>query len=321
MGGTGVGFALATTFWPLLLVAILGTLNPSSGDVSVFLPTEQAYLADRVDDEERPRLFAVYNVAGSLAGALGALASGAPAVVADALGRNVLSVQRASFVMYIAAAAAVFGLYRSLPSARPIGPSSVPVSAAAPFPRRVILQLAALFSVDSAASGLAGTTLLVLWLRLRSGLSAEAMGAVFFGVALLGAASQFLAPVVARRIGLIRTTVFTHLPANVVLILAALAPSGSVAVTLLLLRAGLSQMDVPARQAFVMAIVPSAQRAAAASITNVPRSLAAATTPLAAGALLAHSSFGWPLVVAGVMKVGYDLTLLALYRDVPAAPQ
>jgi sugar phosphate permease len=121
----------------------------------------------------------------------------------------------------------------------------------------------------------------------------------------------------ARRVGLIRTMAFTHIPANLVLVLAAFAPNGTVAITLLLIRALLSQMDVPARQAFVMTVVPEAERAAAASVTNVPRSLAAAATPLLAGLLLTASDFGWPLIIAGVTKVTYDVLLLIFYREVP----
>ena len=161
------------------------------------------------------------------------------------------------------------------------------------------------------------TSLLVLWLHLRFGLSSGATGALFFAAGLLGAASQALAPLLARRIGLIRTMVYTHIPANLLLILAAFAPSGGVAVGLLLARSLFAQMDVPARQAFVMAVVPADERAAASSVTNVPRSLASATTPLLAGLLLSATDVGWPLVIAGTMKITYDLILLVLYRTVP----
>jgi MFS family permease len=161
------------------------------------------------------------------------------------------------------------------------------------------------------------TSLLVLWLHLRFDLSPGVTGAVFFAAGLLGGASQLLAGPLAARIGLIRTMSFTHLPANFALALAAFAPNAGIAVGLLLLRALFSQMDVPARQSFVMAVVPPEERAAAASVTNVPRSLASAATPLLAGALLAHSTFGWPLLIAGVCKGTYDVLLLILFRNVP----
>jgi MFS family permease len=180
-----------------------------------------------------------------------------------------------------------------------------------------VLELSALFSLDSAGSGFVGTSLLVLWLHLRFDLSAGATGALFFVAGLLGGASQLLAARLAPRLGLIRTMVFTHIPANALLASAAFAPNGAVAIALLLGRALFSQMDVPARQAFVMAVVPPDERSAAASVTNVPRSLASAATPLLAGAMLSGSTFGWPLIVAGASKTLYDVLLLAMYRSVP----
>jgi MFS family permease len=204
-------------------------------------------------------------------------------------------------------------------------PSS-PSEAAAPRPRlrdslassrRTVLELAGLFSIDSAGSGFVGTSILVLWLHLRFDLSAGATAGVFFGAGLLGGCSQLLAPRLAARFGFIRTMVFTHIPANALLVLAAFSPNGAVAIALLLVRALFAQMDVPARQSFVMAVVPPEERAAASSVTNVPRSLTAAATPWIAGLLLDHTNFGWPLLIAGATKVSYDLLLLVLYRNVP----
>ena len=318
MALTGLGFATASTFWVVLLVAVVGTLNPSSGDVSVFLPTEQAYLADHVEPPDRPRVYARYNVAGSLAAAVGALASAGPGVVSDAFDWQLTTVQRFGFVLYAGIAVAVAGLYRGLPDDEPRpAPEPAGMPRTRRRPRRIVLELAALFSLDSAAGGLVVQSLLVLWLHLRFDLSPEVTGAVFFAVGLLAGASQLLAGPLAARIGLIRTMSFTHLPANVALCLAAFAPTAPIAVGLLLVRSLLSQMDVPARQSFVMAVVPAEERAAAASITNVPRSLAAAATPLLAGALLAHSDMGWPLLIAGISKAVYDVLLLVLYRNVP----
>ena len=223
-----------------------------------------------------------------------------------------------SFVLYAAAGLVIWRLYVRL---RPPPVTTPPLAADARrwlgSSRRTVLRLSALFSLDSAGGGFVVTSLLVLWLHLRFDLSAGTTAAVFFVAGLLAAASQLLAPPLAARLGLVRTMVFTHLPANALLILAAFAPSSELAIAALLLRALCSQLDVPARQALVMAVVEPHDRAAAASITNVPRSLAAAATPLIAGALLAESSFGWPLIIAGTMKIVYDLLLLALYRDLP----
>jgi MFS family permease len=315
---TGVGFAAVTWFWPLLAIAVVGTLNPSSGDVSVFLPTEQALITNLVAPDRRPWVFARYNLAAILAGAFGALVSGGPEVLAHRQHWNVTDTQRASFLLYGLAGVVIYGIYRGLQRDREIRP--IVARALRPRPlhtsRRTVLELTALFSLDSAGSGFVVTSLLVLWLHLRFHLSAGTTAAVFFAAGLLGAGSQLLAPRLAARIGLVRTMAFTHLPASALLALAAFAPTGGVAITMLLVRSLFAQMDVPARQAFVMAVVPPEERAAASSVTNVPRSLASAATPLLAGALLSQSTFGWPLLIAGAVKVIYDLLLLALYRDV-----
>ena len=319
MAATGAGFAVVTTFWPLLVVAVLGTLNPSAGDVSVFLPTEQAVLADAVGPGDRPRTFAHYNLAGTIAGAFGALCSGLPHLLSNSFDWSLLATQRWGFVFYALVGVVIGILYRGLgrPSTSEDASRARTSRGALGSSKRTVLELSALFSLDSAGSGFVVTSLLVLWLHLRFGLSAAATGTVFFAAGLLGGCSQLLAPVLAKRIGLIRTMVFTHIPANILLALAAFAPSGPVAIGLLLVRALFAQMDSPARQSFVMAVVPPEERAAASSVTNVPRSLASAATPLLAGTLLAHSSFGWPLVIAGVTKITYDVLLLVLFRDMP----
>lgn len=316
---TGLGFAGIIWFWPLFIVAVVGTLNPSAGDVSVFLPTEQALVAGQVDAAHRPRLFAAYNLCATFAGAIGALVSIAPERVAHWMDWDVTSTQRASFLLYAAAGVVIFFVYRRLHEDREALTVSSPAARRAVLhtSRRTVLELAGLFSLDSAGSGFVVTSLLVLWLHLRFDLSAAQTGAVFFAAGMLGGCSQLLAPRLAARFGLIRTMVFTHLPANALLALAAFAPTGEIAVALLLIRALFAQMDVPARQSFVMAVVPAEERAAASSVTNVPRSLASAATPLLAGVLLAHSTFGWPLLIAGGVKIAYDLLLLAFYRDVP----
>jgi MFS family permease len=315
MAATGLGFAGVTAFWPLMLVAFAGTLNPSSGDVSVFLPTEQSFLADLVPARERTFLFALYNLSGAFAGALGALASGVPAWLAQRDGWDARSAYQLTFAGYSLVALLAALIYIGLPYERATPPSP-PTAAPLARSRAIVLRLAALFSLDSLAGGLVVQSLLALWLYRRHGLSVEETGHVFFLTGLLAAGSQLLSARLAARIGHINTMVFTHLPANVFLMLAAFMPSATLAVACLLLRMALSQMDVPARQAFVMAVVPAEERAAAASVTNVPRSLAAALTPLLAGYLLQQSSTGWPLLIAGATKAVYDLLLLAMFRAV-----
>lgn len=180
--------------------------------------------------------------------------------------------------------------------------------------RHVVLKLAALFSLDAFAGGFAVKSLLALWLFERFNMSLSAAGVFFFWTGVLSALSFPVAAWLSRRIGLINTMVFTHIPSSIALILAALAPTLSVALALLLIRAMLSQMDVPTRSSYLMAIVTAAERPAAASVTSVPRSLAAAASPALAGALFAASYLAWPLVICGTLKIIYDLLLLAQFR-------
>jgi MFS family permease len=313
MLGTGLAFFGLRELWPVLLVAVVGTLNPSSGDVSVFLPTEQAILGEVVPGPERIMAFARYNLSGNLAGALGALASGLPVAIALRLGRDPAGAPSWGFLLYSAVALTVALLYRRLsPNVEARG---VPPKTALAKSRRVVLHLAVLFSIDALGGGFVVQSLLVLWLFRRFDLSIAAAGTVFFAAGVLAAFSQLLSAHVAARIGLIKTMVYTHLPANVMLIVAALMPNAALAITFLLLRMSMSSMDVPARQSYVMSVVPPEERAAAASVTNVPRSLAAAATPFVAGTMLAHSSFGWPLICAGLTKIVYDVLLLIQFRS------
>ncbi|MBK5287651.1 MAG: MFS transporter [Acidimicrobiia bacterium] len=313
MIATGIGFLAVTAFWALIVVSVLGTLNPSAGDVSVFLPTEQAFLAGHVEDLDRPRLYAVYNLGGAFAGAFGALASGLPESIAKWADISKIDTLRASFSLYVVVAVVIFFIYRGLRQEHAatdvVQVERKPLAQS----RRTVFELAALFCIDAASGGFVVQSLLVLWLHLRFDLSTTDTAEIFFAVSLLSAFSQLLAGPLSQRIGLVRTMVFTHLPANLFLALAAFAPTAGLAIGCLLVRSLFSQMDVPARQALVMAVVTPEERAAAASVTNVPRSLASATTPLLAGALLKASTFGWPLIIAGLGKATYDLLLLARF--------
>ena len=313
MAATGLllaGLGGIGAFWPLLIVAFVGTMNPSSGDVSVFLPLEHARLAESAQGEARTFLFARYTFVGALCAATGSLATVIPQVLTDA-DLAPIDALRLMFVAYGLTGVAIFVLYRALPdhpvhehaSPAPLGPS-----------RGIVVKLAALFSVDAFAGGLIVNTLLALWLFERFGLSLAAAGQFFFWAGLLSAGSQLAAPWVARRIGLINTMVFTHIPSSVCLILAAFADSLPVALALLFLRSALSQMDVPTRSAFVMAVVTPAERAAAASFTAVPRSLTAAASPAIGGALFAAGWLAAPLVACGLLKIAYDVALWRAFR-------
>jgi MFS family permease len=312
MAATGFGFAWVNGFWPLLLIAFVGTLNPSGGDVSVFQPLEQAILAQSIAPAERTALFARYSFFSSVMAALGALAAGA----VDALA---LVIDRATaidgmFAFYGLVGLAAFLVYRPITTdpvdgagrrQAPLGPS-----------RAKVWRLAGLFAVDSFGGGFIVNSLLALWLFQRFDLSAATAGTIFFATGLCSAVSFLIAERLAARFGLVNTMVFSHLPSNVLLILAAFAPDLWLATGLLVARALLSQMDVPTRASFVMAVVTPAERPAAASLTTAPRSLASALAPSLSGWLLAVSSFGWPLVVAGVIKIAYDLELLRQFARV-----
>lgn len=309
---TGLSFALLEDFWPLLLVAFVGTLNPSSGDVSVFLPLEQAQLAHLVAPRQRTRLFARYSFIGSFAAAVGALAAALPEAAAQLLELELRLALQGAFLLYGLVGGLVFHLYRRLPKA----PTGAAARRQPPLgrSRRIVFTLAALFSLDSFAGGFVVQSLLALWLFERFGLSLAAAGTIFFWTGVLSAFSYFVAVRLAERIGLINTMVFSHLPANLCLAAVPFAGELWLALTLLFVRSALSQMDVPTRSSYVMAVVTPEERAAAASITAVPRSLASAASPVLAGVLLGASGFGWPLLIAGGLKIFYDLSLLALFR-------
>jgi MFS family permease len=314
MAITGVAFATVHAFWPLMLVAFVGTLNPSSGDVSVFLPLEQTLLPQTVSDGERTSLFARYGLAATLSGAVGALFAGVPTILARNTALSSQGALEAMFLLYAGIALLAFALYRSLsPAIEP--PADMP---AAPLgeSKRIVYTLAGLFSIDTFGSGFVVQSLLALWLFQRFDLSVATTGTIFFWTGLLSSISYPIAAWLARRIGLVNTMVFSHLPANIFLILVPFMPNLSLAIVLLLARSLLSQMDVPTRNSYVMAVVSPQERPAAASVTSVPRSLASAASPLMSGWLLSLSVFGWPLIIAGSLKATYDLLLLAMFKKV-----
>lgn len=310
MACTGLAFPAFDQFAFLAVVAFAGTVNPSSGDLGVLVPLEHAMLAHRVPDHERTRTFARYSLIGALSMAAGSLAAAAPDFM-EAAGIGRLSAFKLMFYAYAVLGLAGMVLYRCLPHARmdvprpsaPLGPS-----------RHVVYKLAALFSLDAFAGGFVVPSLLALWLFERFDLSLSAASLFFFWASTLSAFSYPVAAWLAKRIGLINTMVYTHIPSSLFLILAAFSPDLILTLALLLARAALSQMDVPTRTSYVMAVVTPAERTAAASVTAVPRSLASSISPAMAGALLATSFSGLPLVLCGVLKIAYDVALLFSFR-------
>jgi MFS family permease len=313
MGATGLAFSQAHAFWPLVLIGFVGTLNPSGGDVSPFLPLEQSLLAHAGPPSQRTHLFARYSLTGTLMAAVGALSVGLLAPLRLATGLPQLTLIEAAFGVYALLGLVSAGLYRRLPDQPP--ESEAPRTPLGPS-RRNVLGLAALFSLDAFGGGFMVQSLFALWLFHRFGLSLPVAGAFFFWTGTLSAVSQLAAPALAKRIGLINTMVFTHIPANLCVIAVAFAPNVEIAFGLLIVRALLSNMDVPARTSYVMAIVTPAERAAAAGVTNVPRSLASAFSPALSGLLFSLTPFAWPLVIGGSLKTLYDLLLLWRFQKV-----
>lgn len=310
---TGLGFATQTEFWPLMVIAVIGTLTPTAGDVSLFLPLEQALLAGTTAPRHRTALFARYSIVGSLMAALGSLAIGLPDYLARQTDIDVGTALRWMFVLYAILGIVCALLYAGLekPRAataathRPLGPS-----------RGIVHRLTALFAIDAFGSGFFVQSLFALWLLERFGLQPATVGAIFFWAGLASAISFLAASALSARIGLINTMVFTHIPANLCLIALPFAPTLEIAIALILARGLLSQMDVPTRTSYVMAVVTPEERPAAAAFTAIPRSLATAIAPALSGWMLALSGFGWPLIIGGAIKLVYDVGLLAMFRKV-----
>ncbi len=313
MIATGLAFALSSTYAVVLLVALVGTINPSSGSVSIFVPLEHALLSRSVADAGRTRMFARYSLIGALAAAVGALAAASPDVLAT-MGVSRLAALKAMFVAYAMLGVAGGFMYALLPAETPTAEAK-PVAALGPS-RGIVYKLAALFSIDAFGGGFAVQSLIALWLFSKFGLSLAAAGLFFFWSGVLAAFSFPVATWLSRRIGLVNTMVYTHIPSSLCLMLAAIAPSLEVALALLLVRAALSQMDVPTRSSYVMAVVTPPERPAAASVTSVPRSLAAAASPAIAGALFEAGFQAWPLMICGALKILYDFALLWAFRHI-----
>jgi MFS family permease len=314
MAVTGASFAVVTDFWPLLVVAFVGTMNPTSGDASIFGPLEQTVLTQTIEPRRRTALFARYSVIGSVAGALGVLAAAFPEFMTAWT-----SCTRTAAIQLIFGFYALLGLITLL-LYRPLSPAVEIADEAPKAPlrqsKKLVYSMAVLFGMDSFGTGFLVQSLLALWLYQAFEVSVTTTAAILFWSGLCSAVSYLVAVPIAARIGLIKTMVFTHLPSNIFLILIPFAPNLSTAIALLLARSALSQMDVPTRASYVMAVVAPEERPAAASITAVPKTFAWAAGSMISGYLLALSSFGWPLVIGGTVKAVYDILLLIKFQKV-----
>ena len=326
MALTGLIFGFLRWYPLLLLAAFFGTLGTSSSETAPFLPIEQAMLGSQGTGTGRTRLFARYNLVASIAGACGALIAGLPALLARS-GFPFDTLLALTFCVYALAALIVAIQATRLSDAVEVKGAAAPergelwrrVIPPLPHSRGIVIRLAALFSVAAFAGGLIGQTLLALFFHLHFGADLEMLGALFFGANLLSALSFLAAPWLAKRFGLLNTMVFTHLPSNILLILVPLMPTFPLAALLLLARQCLSQLDVPTRQAYTMALVEPAERTAAASVTSLARSAGSATSPILSGVMLQGPllALGLPLLLAGGLKAAYDLALWAVFHRVP----
>jgi MFS family permease len=314
MIATGAAFSNVDYFPLVVIVAFWGTTNPSAGDIGVVVPLEHAMLAQDVPDHSRTQIFARYSLVGGLSTAAGALIATAPDLL---LKFGVGRIGALQLMFYVYAALGLLGaaLYRFLPHVRSRNEQQRPAATLGPS-RNIVYRLAALFSLDAFAGGFAVQSLVALWLFERFDLSLTAASVFFFWSNTLAAFSYPIAARLSRRFGLVNTMVFTHIPSSLCLILAAFLPNLTAVLALLLIRAALSQMDVPTRTSYVMAVVTPAERPAAASVTAVPRSLASSISPTLAGALLSTAFSGLPLVICGALKIVYDVSLLLSFRHV-----
>jgi len=322
MGAAGVAFAFTHRMWLLVVAGTLGVISPSGQEVGPFLPIEQAALSQVVPGRVRTEVFAWYTLAGSLATALGALAAG---TWTHALQRSWAPVDsyRAVVVAYAVLGVALALMFSGASPAVEAGTSDREVTNRSIFARfsgidrshRVVLKLSALFALDSFGGGFVIQSFAAYWFYLRFGVDPRTLGALFFAANVFAGISALVASRLASRIGLINTMVVTHLPSNVLLMLIPLMPTLPLATLMLLLRFSISQMDVPTRQSYTIAVVAPEERSAASGITGVARTTGAALSPLFAGLLFSRPSMiNVPFYIAGTLKIAYDLLLFRAFR-------
>jgi len=313
LAATGIVFALSDEFWVLVLVALCGALSTDVVESGPFTSLEQAMLASDVDNRTRTRVFGNYNAIATLAGSVGALAAGGPALLREAIGG--FPADQRFFLVFVPA-----GVMGALVASR--------LSLQVELERRPglglplhrshanVFRLAGLFAIDSFAGGFVVQSFIAYWFRVKFGVSVEVLGLLFFGVGLLQAGSFLVAIRLAERIGLLNTMVFTHLPSNLLLAAIPLAPTLPVAMVLLFGRFALSQMDVPTRQAYIAALVDEDERTAAAAYTNTARYLTRPIGPALAGAAQ-QVTLGLPFFIGGGVKAACDIAIWSWFRTVP----
>ena len=308
----GLAFGLTDKFWLLAMVALTGTLSTEVVESGPFTSLEQSMIAGSVPPSRRGRTFAMYNAAATIAGSVGALTAGGPSLLRESLG---LPTDERFFLTFVPVAllGAVVALSLS-PSVEAEAKRTSVVGLNRS--RSTVTRLAGLFAVDSLGGGFVVQAFIAYWFRLKFGVSPEVLGLLFFGVGVLQTASFLAAGRLAERFGLLNTMIVSHAPSNILLAAIPFAPTLGVAIALLLGRQSLSQMDVPTRQAYISNLVDPSERTAAAAYTNTARYIVRPVGPALAGAAQ-QIALGAPFVIAGTLKIGYDLTLWAWFRRVP----
>ena len=324
MVGAGVVFSLTSWVPLLILAATIGVISPTGNEVGPFLAVEQSALTEATPSARRTPTFAWYNLAGYVATAVGALSAGLISQALIGAGVGAVDAYRAIVIGYAVvglAMALVFGRVSQAvePRAAPASDDGIKRRLGLGPSKGIVARLSALFAVDSFAGGFIPQSLMAYWFHLKFGVSPAVLGTIFFGANLLAAVSSLSASRIAARIGLINTMVATHLPSNVLLILVPLMPNVQLAILVLLLRYTLSQMDVPTRQSYVMAVVEPNERSAAAGVTGIARTTGAAISPALSAPLIANAALtGLPFVIAGSLKIAYDLALWRAFKARPA---
>ncbi len=315
----GIVFALTGNIVLLILAAIIGVLSPSGNEIGPFLSIEQAALSQIVPDDQRTRTFAWYSLVGSFATALGALAGGALGQALQGAGLTPLESYRAIVMGYASMGAVLALMFNQLSPAVEVSAVASPAlqnRLGLNRSRGVVLKLSALFALDAFAGGFVVQSLVAYWFHARFGVEPAVLGSIFFGANILAGISSLLAARVAARIGLINTMVFTHIPSNILLMLVPLMPNLPLAILVLLARFSISQMDVPTRQSYTMAVVDPDERSAASGVTTIARSIGSALSPSMAGVLLSASLNSVPFLVSGGLKIIYDLAIWLSFRAV-----
>jgi MFS family permease len=316
----GVLFAVTDRVALLLIAAIIGVISPSGYEVGPFLPVEQSALSQIVPDKVRTQVFAWYNLVGSFATAAGALCGGGLTQLLQQVGIVPLNSYRTVLVLYGVMGVLLGALFTQLsPGVEAVhsdGPQT-PTRFGLHRSRSIVLKLSTLFGLDAFAGGFVVQSLVAYWFHVRFGVEPAALGGIFFGANILAGISALTAAWVAARIGLVNTMVFTHLPSNILLMLVPLMPNLPLAIIVLFVRFSISQMDVPPRQSYTMAVVAPDERSAAAGVTGIARSIGAAISPTIAGAFLSNPVLlSAPFFVAGALKVIYDILLYRGFREI-----